>query len=392
MRVLCVIGTRPEAIKMAPVIVALQADARFECRVCVSGQHREMLAQALDDFQVAPDVDLEVMTADQGLNGLCARVLLRLDDLLAAEAPDLVICHGDTTTAMATALAAHHRAIPVAHVEAGLRTGDLSRPWPEEMNRRCIDVVARFLFAPTPLARDALRAESLGGRIVVTGNTVVDSLALAIRRIDADPALRARLRAETIETAPGRRLVVATCHRRENFGGSLERICRAIHGLGERGNVDVLLPVHRNPNVRGVVEAQFASSPHVRLVEPLGPLAFIDALRRACVVLTDSGGVQEEAVSLGKPLLIMRDVTERPEGLSSDRVHLVGSDPRRILAALNSELARAPAPAAGTVVAGPYGDGGAARRITAALAGAEVDEFTPPSALDAASPLSKVRA
>ena len=323
---------------MAPVVKALQAEPGITSRVCVTGQHRQMLDPVLEAFQIVPDRDLALMGRVAGLNGLAAGAIYALDEVIHAEQPDRVLVHGDTTTALAGALAAFHRRVPVAHVEAGLRTGDLARPWPEEMNRRCIDAMADWLFPPTLAADEALLAEGLGNRQrLVTGNTVIDALSLAeralARGIAADEVSRLDERLSS-----GRRVVLVTGHRRESFGAGFRGICEALSRLSMRSDIEIVYPVHLNPQVQAPVNERLGGRPRVHLIPPLNYLPFVWLMRRADVILTDSGGVQEEAPALGTPVLVMREVTERPEAVSAGAAQLVGTDPDRIEAAVLSVL------------------------------------------------------
>lgn len=377
MKVLSVFGTRPEAIKMGPLVRALAQAPGIESIVCTTGQHRTMLDQVMSLFAIAPDHDLDVMVANQTLNGLCSRLLARLDALYEQVQPDRVLVHGDTSTAMTAAVAAFHRRIPVGHVEAGLRTGDLHRPWPEEMNRRVIDVVSDYLFAPTASSRANLEQENLGGRIIVTGNTVIDALQQTVARLDQDHALRALADAPFHMLDPRRRLLLVTGHRRESFGGGFENICRALAELARRDDLQIVYPVHLNPNVQGPVNAHLGGLDNVHLVPPQDYLSFVRLMQRADVILTDSGGVQEEAPALGKPVLVMRDVTERPEAVEAGVVKLVGTEATRIVAAVAQALALPPSAAGFDPDASPYGDGCASRRIVAALLGQPASEFRP---------------
>lgn len=379
MKILSIFGTRPEAIKMAPLAVKLAATPSVQSAVCVTGQHRTMLRQVLELFSVVPDYDLDLMQPDQSLNGLSARAMAALDPVFEEVRPDRVLVHGDTTTAMAAALAAFHRRIPIGHVEAGLRTHDLSQPWPEEMNRRVVDAVSDHLFAPTATAKKHLLRENLGGRILVTGNTVIDALNLVVERIEADAWLREWLDGQLPAPLPGRRLLVVTGHRRENFGAGFRNICAALAALARRPDVQIVYPVHLNPNVRGPVLAELSGLPNVHLIEPLGYFLFVRLMQRAHVILTDSGGVQEEGPAFGVPVLVMRDRTERPEAVAAGTVRLVGTDAARI----EAEVARlfdddaAQAAFGAASAANPYGDGRAAQRIVAALLGQPVAEFAP---------------
>ncbi|WP_338078941.1 non-hydrolyzing UDP-N-acetylglucosamine 2-epimerase [Collimonas pratensis] len=375
MKVLSIFGTRPEAVKMAPVVRALACEADIESLVCVTGQHRLMLQQVLDLFDIQVDYSLDVMQPDQTLNGLSARLLGLLDPVLEATRPDRILVHGDTTTAMIAALAAFHRRIPVAHVEAGLRTGDLSQPWPEEMNRRYVDVVSDLLLAPTVMAKSNLAAEHLAGRVVVTGNTVIDALRLTVESIAFDHKLRDRLDAHFPYLRADKKLLLVTGHRRENFGPGFAEICDALATLSRRPDIQIVYPVHLNPNVQGPVQAALAQLPNIHLIEPLDYLLFVRLMQRAHVILTDSGGVQEEAPSLGKPVLVMRNVTERPEAVAAGTVQLVGTDSARIIAAVIQLYEDDAVWQCTTQRLNPYGDGHAAERIASVLCGREIDEF-----------------
>jgi len=349
---------------MAPVIKALQAAEGFECRVWSTGQHREMLDQVLDFFGLQTDIDLAVMTPGQTLNDVFAGVVAGVDRAIQAERPDLVLVHGDTSTASAAALAAFHQKVPVGHVEAGLRSGRMDQPWPEEMNRRLVDLVSTHLFAPTAGARDHLLREGVDpSRIVVTGNTVVDALLGAIDRIAPGTAAREALDARFADLDAEKPLVLVTGHRRESFGDGFGDICLALRRLAQTGGVEIVYPVHMNPNVRGPVMDLIGATPGVHLIDPVDYPSFVYLMSRATVILTDSGGVQEEAPSLGKPLLVMRNVTERPEAISAGVAELVGTDPDRIVTQVLAALKRA-APAD---VRNPYGDGLASARIVKEL-------------------------
>ncbi|WP_395698379.1 non-hydrolyzing UDP-N-acetylglucosamine 2-epimerase [Methylocella sp.] len=377
MKIICIFGTRPEAIKMAPVVEALRREPSLETLVCVTGQHREMLQQVLDLFDLKPDVDLDVMRPNQTLNGLFSRVMTGVDAALERLGADRVLVHGDTTTALAAALAAFHRRVPVGHVEAGLRTYDIAQPWPEEMNRRGVDVVCDLLFAPTALSAENLAGERLEGRVVVTGNTVIDALKETVARVDADPAARARLDARFAFLGKGRRLLLVTGHRRENFGLGFDEVCAALAELSLRPDLEIVYPVHRNPNVQDPVLSQLSGRDNIHLIEPLSYQPFVELMRRAHVVLTDSGGVQEEAPSLGKPVLVMRDVTERPEAVAAGTVRLVGARRKAIVASVAELWDDAGAYARFARSVNPYGDGAASARIAAALAGRPFEPFDP---------------
>jgi UDP-N-acetylglucosamine 2-epimerase (non-hydrolysing) len=377
MKILSIFGTRPEAIKMAPLIRALAREPGIESLVCITGQHRSMLQQVMDVFDIRADFDLDIMAPDQTLNSISSRIFAKLDPILDQVKPDRVLVHGDTTTAMAAGLAAFHRQIPVAHIEAGLRTGDMKQPWPEEMNRRMLDVVSDLLLVPTTGARNNLLRENLGGRILVTGNTVIDALEITTERLDDDPVLRGDIDALLPQIANGKKILLVTGHRRENFGGGFMQICRALKRLAQRDDIEIIYPVHLNPNVQQPVLRILSGLPNVHLIAPLDYLSFVRLMQRSHVVLTDSGGVQEEAPSLGKPVLVLRDVTERPEAVVAGTVELVGTEPDRIVDAVNNLFDDPREYAAVAHASNPYGDGNAVERIIAALTGHDVHEFKP---------------
>lgn len=369
-RIMVVFGTRPEAIKMAPVVAALKATPGVETLVCVTAQHRQMLDQVLDLFGLVPDDDLDLMAPGQSLPDLFGRILTGMTTVLETRRPDLVLVHGDTSTTLATALAAFYARVPVGHVEAGLRTGDLQAPWPEEANRRLTAPITALHFAPTARSRDNLLAENLpAGSIHVTGNTVIDALLAVVGRIEAEPELAASLAARFPFLDPGKRLVLVTGHRRENFGKGFEQMCLAIRDLAERDDTQVLYPVHLNPQVQAPVKRILGDVTGVVLVEPQDYLPFVYLMTRAHLILTDSGGIQEEAPSLGKPVLVMRDTTERPEAVDAGTVRLVGTDRARIVAEATRLLDDADAHAAMARAHNPYGDGRAAARIAGIIAG-----------------------
>lgn len=360
---------------MAPVVRRLAADPEIESVVCATGQHRQMLDQVLGDFGIQPDFDLDLMAEGQSLNGLSAQVLASVDAVLEQVRPDRVLVHGDTTTAMTAALAAFQRRLPVGHVEAGLRTYDLHKPWPEEMNRRIVDLACDLLFAPSDRAASNLARERLQGRVIVTGNTVIDAVQQAQAVLAADPGLSARIDAGLPKVDPNKQVIVVTAHRRESFGPKLHRICHALRRLARRGDVEIIFPVHLNPNVRDPVHRILGGLENVHLLPPQNYFPFVRLLQDAALVLTDSGGVQEEAPALGKPVLVMRDVTERPEGVEAGVAVLVGADSSSILEATQQVLNDASVRSRFVGSRNPYGDGQAAARIVASLKGAAVAPF-----------------
>jgi UDP-N-acetylglucosamine 2-epimerase (non-hydrolysing) len=366
-KILFVFGTRPEAIKLCPVLLHMQSRPKeFAVRTCVTAQHRHMLDQVLAAFGVSPDHDLDLMHAGQTLAEITARVLAGLEPVVAAEKPAMVLVQGDTTTTLAGALAAFYQRIPVGHVEAGLRTGDLAQPFPEEMNRVVTGRLAALHFAPTARAARALSAESVPcGRIAVTGNSGIDAV-LHVRDALESGAITG---GHWPQLDPARHLILVTAHRRESFGAGFERICAALARLAARPDVQIVYPVHRNPNVTGPVQGLLGGLVNVVLVEPLGYVPFVDLMRRACLLLTDSGGIQEEGPSLGKPVLVMREKTERPEAVEAGTVRLVGTDPDVIVREANRLLDDAEERARMSRVHNPYGDGQASRRIADAIAG-----------------------
>jgi UDP-N-acetylglucosamine 2-epimerase (non-hydrolysing) len=362
-KILVVFGTRPEAIKLFPVVAALQADPRFTAKVCVSAQHRQMLDQVLEIAGLVPDHDLDLMTPDQSLDALTAALLTQLGRVMDLEKPDRVIVQGDTATAMCGALAAYYRKIPVGHVEAGLRSGNIYHPWPEEVNRKIIGTIADMHFAPTEVSAAALRAENVPAeRVHVTGNTVIDALHWVTARIAAAPELVAGL-AELEARFAGKRIIGVTSHRRENFGGGMEAIAEAIRQIAAREDVAVIFPVHLNPNVRSVMEAALGGLDNVALIEPLDYPHFARLLAIAEIMLTDSGGVQEEAPALGKPVLVMRETTERPEGVAAGTAKLVGTETTVIVTELFNLLDDKAAYENMARAHNPFGDGQTARRI-----------------------------
>lgn len=369
MKVLTVFGTRPEAIKMAPLILALAKDPDFDVRICVTAQHREMLDQVLRLFEIVPDYDLDIMRPDQGLTEITSRILTGMKPVLASFAPDVVLVHGDTTTTLAASLAAFYQHIPVGHVEAGLRTGNLYSPWPEEANRKLTGHLAMYHFSPTENARQNLLREGLDGeRIFVTGNTVIDALFWVRDSVLNNAGLRASLEQRYDFLDPQKKMILVTGHRRESFGDGLERICSALaHIARHHPEVQVVYPVHLNPNVGEPVNRILSGISNIKLIDPQDYLPFVYLMDRAYMILTDSGGIQEEAPSLGKPVLVMRDATERPEALAAGTVRLVGTDPKTIQAAVSHLLTDADEYLAMSRAHNPYGDGQACRRIIDAL-------------------------
>jgi UDP-N-acetylglucosamine 2-epimerase (non-hydrolysing) len=362
-KVIVVFGTRPEAIKMFPVVHALRATPGIETRVCVTAQHRALLDQVLELAGIVPDIDLDIMQPDQTLDSLTARLIVALGAAFDAEKPDRVLVHGDTLTTMVASLAAYYRKIPVGHVEAGLRSGDIHHPWPEEVNRRVVACIADMNFAPTAAAADALRAENRdAASIHVTGNTVIDALLATQARIRENPSLAAEIVPVTARFA-GKRIIAVTSHRRENFGDGMANIAGAIRDIAQRDDVAVIFPVHPNPNVRKVMDDALAGLSNVAMIEPLDYPNFVGLLDACEIVLTDSGGVQEEAPSLGKPVLVMRETTERPEGVTAGTAKLVGTDRAAIVAEIFTLLDDKATYEAMARAHNPFGDGHAAERI-----------------------------
>ena len=364
MKILCVFGTRPEAIKMAPVVKALTAAPGIESAVCVTAQHRDMLDQVLNLFAITPEFDLDIMRENQDLTHITSAVLTGLGEVLDEYKPDRILVHGDTTTTFAASLAAFYRKIPVGHVEAGLRTGDVMAPWPEEMNRRLTDNIADIYFAPTSSAAQNLKREGHGeDGIIITGNTVIDALLDARERLQEDKALQSDLAGQFPYLDPARKLILVTGHRRENFGQGFENICQALADLTKRDDVQIVYPVHLNPNVQEPVMRILKDKDNIHLIEPLDYLPFVFLMDHSYFVITDSGGIQEEAPSLGKPVLVMRDVTERPEAVMAGTVKLVGTNRDVIVRECTRLLDDEAAYAIMSRAHNPYGDGKASQRI-----------------------------
>lgn len=386
-KIMLVFGTRPEAIKMAPLVKEFQKHLEsFQTIVCVTGQHREMLDQVLQIFDIRPDYDLNIMRQGQDLYDVTSRVLLGMRNVLKEVKPDVVLVHGDTTTSTAAALAAFYQQIPVGHVEAGLRTHNIYSPWPEEMNRQITGRIATYNFSPTPLSEKNLLDEKAHGNIYVTGNTVVDALHMVVDKLKTDETLAkeqdnvlAQAGYDVARLSNGKKLVLITGHRRENFGDGFIRMVTAMKDLSEKySEVDFVYPMHLNPNVRKPIHEVFGEDltrPNFFFIEPLQYLEFVHLMSMATIVLTDSGGIQEEAPGLGKPVLVMRDTTERPEALASGTVHLVGTDYDKIMNEVSILLDDAAAYEKMSKAVNPYGDGQACRRIADVLADKETDRY-----------------
>jgi len=386
-KVMLVFGTRPEAIKMCPLVKEFQKHTEeFETIVCVTGQHREMLDQVLKIFDVKPDIDLNIMKQGQDLTDVTVRILNGMRDVFKECKPDVVLVHGDTTTSTAAALAAFYAQIPVGHVEAGLRTHNIYSPWPEEMNRQITGRIATYNFSPTPLSEKNLQEEKAQGNIYVTGNTVIDALHMVVDKLKSDEALAKEQDQVLLEAgydvtrlSDGKKLVLITGHRRENFGDGFIRMVTAMKDLSEKyPEVDFVYPMHLNPNVRKPIHEVFGEDltrPNFFFIEPLQYLEFVHLMSKANIVLTDSGGIQEEAPGLGKPVLVMRDTTERPEALASGTVHLVGTDYDKIVNEVSTLLEDSAAYEKMSKAVNPYGDGKACNRIVRILNGEQVERY-----------------
>ncbi|MFC0050142.1 non-hydrolyzing UDP-N-acetylglucosamine 2-epimerase [Rheinheimera tilapiae] len=368
-KVLSVFGTRPEAIKMAPLVNLLKQDQSIDSRVCVTGQHREMLDQVLKLFHIVPEYDLAIMKAGQDLYDVATSILLNIKPVLRDFQPDIVLVHGDTSTTFAAALACYYEKIAVGHVEAGLRTGNIYSPWPEEANRRLTGAITTLHFAPTATSRDnLLRENTAADNIEVTGNTVIDALHQVVAKIDADQALSQQFASDFPYGQDGRRLILVTGHRRESFGAGFENICAALKAIAEQfPDCDVVYPVHLNPNVREPVYRLLSNSPNVHLIAPQDYLPFVYLMSRSYLVLTDSGGIQEEAPSLGKPVLVMRDTTERPEAVAAGTVKLVGTDQQVIVSEVHKLMTDQAYYDSMSFAHNPYGDGLACGRIVESI-------------------------
>ena len=369
-KILTVFGTRPEAIKMAPLVRALASDERFDARVCVTAQHREMLDHVLELFDIVPDFDLDIMKTSQTLNNLTTAILLGLKPVLAEFKPDLILVHGDTATTFAASLAAYHEQIKIGHVEAGLRTGNIYSPWPEEGNRKLTSAITNFHFAPTLGSKQNLLNEGVSENdIVVTGNTVIDALFWVREKLKQEKSLSTSLSSTFDYLDPNKKLILVTAHRRESFGAGFKKICEALRQVAIKNpNTQVLYPVHLNPNVQDPVKKLLRGIDNIFLIEPQQYLPFCYLMERASIILTDSGGIQEEAPSIGKPVLVMRDTTERPEAIKAGTVILVGTDIKLIVRKVEMLLSDSKEYKLMSLAHNPYGDGLACRRILDFLA------------------------
>ncbi len=368
MKILSIFGTRPEAIKMAPVVKALDAENSIEHAVCVTAQHRDMLDQVLSLFDIKPAFDLDIMAENQDLTHITTAAIEGLEQVLNDYQPDRVLVHGDTTTSFAASLAAFYQKIPVGHVEAGLRTGNIYAPWPEEMNRRLTDTICDLHFAPTEsAAQNLLKCGAPQSGIIVTGNTVIDALLQVCDQLDSDATVRDQAASQLPDLDKAKKLILVTGHRRENFGDGFERICSALAQLAARDDVQIIYPVHLNPNVQEPVNRQLGKLANIHLIEPQEYLPFVYLMKAAHLVITDSGGIQEEAPSLGKPVLVMRDVTERPEAVDAGTVKLVGTVERKIVEETMTLLDNEDHYLQMSQAHNPYGDGKASERIVTEL-------------------------
>jgi UDP-N-acetylglucosamine 2-epimerase (non-hydrolysing) len=372
-RIMTVFGTRPEGIKMMPVVREIRTRKSLDQIVCVTGQHRQMLDQVFAAFNQRPDIDLDIMAPGQTLGDITAKVIVRMGEVIGREKPDLVLVHGDTTTAMAAALAAFYARVPVGHVEAGLRSFDLNRPWPEEFNRVSIDSIANFMFAPTEKSAANLREEyNRRGHIIVTGNTGIDALLYIANCRTREPWIAAEIAAKYQFLNSPRRLVLVTGHRRESFGAGFQAMCDGLTSVASRGDVDVVYPVHLNPQVQGVVKDRLSGCANIHLIEPVEYLDMVVLMQRSTLIITDSGGIQEEGPALGKPVLVTRDVTERPEALTTDVVRLIGTDPALMRREVDVLLDNAAEYERRARPFFPYGDGTAAKKIVDAIEGSRL--------------------
>ena len=365
-KILTIFGTRPEAIKMAPIIKLLEKNNAFNSKVCVTGQHRQMLDQVLKIFEITPDYDLDLMKRNQSLTELTARILTGLDSVLESFKPDIVLVHGDTTTTLAASLAAFYHKIPVAHIEAGLRTGNIHSPWPEEANRKLTDAITKYHFAPTQTSKNNLMLEgAVKENIYVTGNTVIDALFLAKDIISSNKSIQSEIEQQFSYLDNSKKLVLITGHRRESFGEGFKDICTGIYELAKKFNdVEFLYPMHLNPNVREPVTTILSKQENIHLIEPIDYLPFVYLMNKSYILMTDSGGIQEEAPSLGKPVLVMRETTERPEALEAGTVKLVGTDSNKIVNEASELLENRETYDSMSFSHNPYGDGRASEKYS----------------------------
>lgn len=370
MDTLCIFGTRPEAIKMAPLIKKLNEHSNINNKVCVTGQHLSMLNQVLDVFQIRSDFNLQVMTENQDLNTLTAKIILKLSDVIEEKRPDLILVHGDTTTTFAATLAAFHQKIPIAHVEAGLRSGNIHSPWPEEANRKLTSCLADLHFAPTLRSKQNLLEEGIEEKkIYITGNTIIDALHEITGLLESDQIIQKMMQQKFSFLNPKRKLILVTGHRRENFGKGLEQICHALATIAQLfvNEVEIIYPIHLNPNVQQPVKVLLGSVSNIHLIEPVDYLSFVFLMKSSYLILTDSGGVQEEAPSLGKPVLVMREITERPEGIEAGIARLVGTQTQQIVEHVACLLRNSDQYASMRNAINPYGDGRASLRIASMI-------------------------
>jgi UDP-N-acetylglucosamine 2-epimerase (non-hydrolysing) len=376
MKILLVFGTRPEAIKMAPLVDKLKNDHRFDAKVCVTAQHREMLDQVLALFEITPDYDLDIMTPGQSLNEVTANVLLGLKPILQDFKPDTVLVHGDTATTFAASLAAYYEQISVGHIEAGLRTGNIYSPWPEEANRKLTGALTQYHFSPTSTSRNNLLKENISpNNIFVTGNTVIDALLMIKNKIESNAPIKTVLQNKYPFLSSEQKVILVTGHRRESFGGGFERICESLAKIAKQHpEIEIVYPVHLNPNVQKPVNKLLVGIKNIHLIEPQEYLSFVYLMNRSTIILTDSGGIQEEAPSLGKPVLVMRDTTERPEAVDAGTVKLVGTDVDLIVSSINALLSNEKLYEKMAFAHNPYGDGKACERIASVLISAHTNK------------------
>lgn len=369
MKTLCIFGTRPEAIKMAPLALALNSDQRFKTKICVTGQHREMLDQVLSLFNIKPDFDLDIMKPGQDLTDITSQIIIKIKPILDKYQPDVILVHGDTATTFAASLAAYYHQIPIAHVEAGLRTGNIYSPWPEEGNRKLTSALAHLHFAPTKNSANNLLKENIPAEnIIITGNTVIDALFKAVEKLESNTLIQKQLHEQFSFLDTNKRIILVTGHRRENFGKGFESICNALVTIAtQHRDIQIVYPLHLNPNVREPANRILKNIENIYLIEPLDYLPFVYLMKSSYIILTDSGGIQEEAPSLGKPVLVMRDTTERPEAVEANTVKLVGTSQESITSKVHALLTNQELYNDMALAHNPYGDGKASQRILDAL-------------------------